>query len=122
MFREPSQWLCGFLSATFTPASALAASTQFTATITTAAKDLRGNALVAGAVPDPWSFTTGASQDSTPPTITLAKPPSADINDLLNTAVNATFSKAMDPVTIATPGTFTLCRSGELEALPWPET
>jgi hypothetical protein len=99
-------------SATFTPASALAANTAFTATITSATKDLRGNALVAGAAPNPWSFTTGASQDSTPPTITLTKPPNADVNDLLNAAVSATFSKAMDPATIAAPGTFTLAVAG----------
>jgi Bacterial Ig-like domain len=39
--------------ATFTPNANLTAGSQFTATITTAAKDLAGNALVAGAVPDP---------------------------------------------------------------------
>ena len=45
--------------ATFTPASPLAANTQYTAIVTTGAKDLSGNALAAGAVPNPWSFTTG---------------------------------------------------------------
>ena len=49
--------------ATFTPTANLAASTQYTATITNAAKDLSGNALVAGAVPNPWSFTTGAGPE-----------------------------------------------------------
>lgn len=42
--------------ATFTSASKLAVSTVYTATITTGAKDLAGNALAANTV---WSFTTG---------------------------------------------------------------
>lgn len=45
--------------ATFTPTATLPASTLFTATITATAKDLAGNALAAGAVPNPWTFTTG---------------------------------------------------------------
>src|ERR1019366_90942 len=99
-------------TATFTPTANLAASTQFTATITNAAKDLSGNALIAGAVPDPWSFTTGAGPDTTPPTITLTNPANANTNVLLNATVNATFSKAMNPVTITAPGTLTVAVSG----------
>jgi hypothetical protein len=98
--------------ATFTPTTNLTASTQFTATITNAAKDLTGNALVAGAVPNPWSFTTGAAPDTTPPTITLTSPANADSPVPLNATVNATFSKAMSPATITAPGTFTLAVSG----------
>jgi hypothetical protein len=98
--------------ATFTPSANLAASTQLTATITNAAKDLTGNALVAGGVPDPWSFMTGAGPSTTAPTITLVNPANAEINVLLNTAINATFSEAMDPVTITAPGTFTLAVAG----------
>ena len=44
--------------ATFTPTNVLSASTVYTATITTGAKDLAGNALAANTV---WSFTTSAS-------------------------------------------------------------
>jgi hypothetical protein len=98
--------------ATFTPTANLAAGTQFTATITNAAEDLAGNALVAGAVPNPWSFTTGAGPDTTPPTITLTSPADGDMNVPLNDAVNATFSEAMDPVAITAPGTFTLAVAG----------
>jgi hypothetical protein len=98
--------------ATFTPTANLAAGTQFTATITNAAKDLSGNALVAGAVPNPWSFTTGASPNTTPPTITLTSPADGAINVPLNQAVNATFSEAMNPATIAAPNTFTLAVAG----------
>jgi hypothetical protein len=99
-------------TATFTPTASLAPSTPFTATITNAAKDLSGNALAAGAVPNPWNFTTGAGADTTPPTITLTSPPDADSNDLVNTTVNATFSKAMNPGTITASGTFTLAAAG----------
>ncbi|HVB58903.1 MAG TPA: Ig-like domain-containing protein [Candidatus Acidoferrales bacterium] len=98
--------------ATFTPTANLAPNTQFTATITNAAKDLSGNALVSGAVPNPWSFTTGAGPDTASPTITLSNPANAQVNVLLNAAVSATFSKAMDPITITAPGTFTLAVSG----------
>lgn len=98
--------------ATFTPTGALAPSTEFTATITNAAKDLSGNALTAGAVPNPWSFTTGTGADTTPPTITLTSPADGDTDVPLNSAVNATFSEAMDPTTITAPGTFTLAVAG----------
>ena len=45
--------------ATFTPLSNLASSTTYTAIVTTGAKDLAGDALVAGLIPNPWTFTTG---------------------------------------------------------------
>jgi hypothetical protein len=96
-------------SATFTPASALPAATEFTATITTAAEDLTGNALAANYV---WSFTTGAGPDTTPPTITLTIPADAAMNVALTQTVNATFSKPMNPATILAPGTFTLAVAG----------
>ena len=44
--------------ATFAPVSALAANTFYSATITTGAKDLSGNALASDAV---WNFTTATS-------------------------------------------------------------
>ncbi len=99
-------------TATFAPAANLPPNTQFTATITNAAHDLSGNALVAGAVPNPWSFTTGAGPNTTPPTITLTSPANADTNVPLNKVVSATFSAAMDPVTITASGTFTVAISG----------
>jgi hypothetical protein len=44
---------------TFTPSSPLAASTKYTATVV-GARDLAGNLLAAGLVPNPWTFTTGS--------------------------------------------------------------
>ncbi|MDP9340060.1 MAG: Ig-like domain-containing protein [Acidobacteriota bacterium] len=99
-------------TATFTSTAFLAPSTQFTATITNAAQDLSGNALIAGVAPNPWSFTTGTGADTTAPTITLTNPADAATNVPLNAAVNATFSETMDPVTITAPGTFTLAVFG----------
>jgi hypothetical protein len=46
----------GSQTATFTPGSALSASTQFTATVTTGVSDLAGNAPATNYV---WTFTTG---------------------------------------------------------------
>ena len=45
---------------TFTATSPFASSSTYTATIT-GAKDLAGNALVAGLIPNPWTFTTGTT-------------------------------------------------------------
>ena len=99
-------------TATFKPTANLTASTQFTAKITTAAKDLSGNALAAGAVPNPWNFTTGTGPNTTAPTITLTSPTNAAPGVALNKTVNATFSKSMDPLTITAPGTFTVAVAG----------
>jgi Ice-binding-like/Bacterial Ig-like domain len=96
-------------TATFQSTSALAANTEFTATITTAAEDLSGNALAANFV---WSFTTGAGPDTTSPTITLTAPASVGMNVPLNAAVSATFSKTMNPLTVTAPSTFTLAVAG----------
>jgi hypothetical protein len=83
--------------ATFTPASTLAANTLFTATITTGAKDLAGNALAGNLV---WRFTTSAAVDVTPPTVISTFPADAATGVAINQAVSATFSEAMDPSTI----------------------
>ncbi|PIS44931.1 MAG: hypothetical protein COT22_07935 [Ignavibacteria bacterium CG08_land_8_20_14_0_20_37_9] len=101
--------ISGFVSysgtiATFIPSSNLSATTVYTATITTGAQDLLGNALAANYV---WTFTTGAVEVVTPPTITATSPADADTCVALNKQVTATFSKAMDASTITT-AVFTL--------------
>jgi len=90
--------------ATFTPTSNLAYNTTYTATITTGAKDLAGNALAANYT---WSFTTGAAPDTTPPTVSSTVPANAATGVSTNTKISATFSEAMDPLMITTT-TFTL--------------
>ncbi len=54
------------VTATFKPAGNLAPLTTYTATISTGAKDLAGNALSADVV---WSFTTGVAPDTTAPIV-----------------------------------------------------
>jgi hypothetical protein len=88
----------------------------YTATITTGATDLAGNAL-AGISTTPlvannhvWTFTAGAA-DVTPPTVILENPADLATNVGINSTVNATFSEAMDPSTISA-ATFTVAKSG----------
>jgi hypothetical protein len=100
-------YAAGSNAALFTPAVNLAPSTTFTATVTNAAQDLAGNALGPGAVPNPWTFTTGTATSTTAPTITLTNPANGATAVQLNATVNATFSEAMDPTTL-TSATFTL--------------
>jgi Ice-binding-like/Bacterial Ig-like domain len=90
--------------AIFTPATALRTNTLYTATITTGATDLAGNALVSDFV---WSFMTGASTDATRPTVSSTIPTNTATGVAINSKLAATFSKAMNPVTI-TNTTFTL--------------
>jgi hypothetical protein len=87
------------VTATFTPGANLAPSTVYTATVTTGAKDLAGNALAANFS---WSFTTGAAPDTTAPTVSATVPADAATGVAINQTINATFSEAMDPLTINT--------------------
>jgi hypothetical protein len=91
-------------SATFTPASNLAAGTTYTAMITTGAKDLAGNGLASNYV---WTFSTGAGPDVTPPTVVSTDPANNATDVALNKIVTAIFSEVMNPLTI-TKTTFTL--------------
>jgi len=95
-------------TAVFTPAANLTPSTQYTATITTAAQNLTGTAMAANFV---WSFTTGTIGNLTAPTITVTNPANNAINVPVNSAVNATFSIPMDPTTL-TNATYTLAIAG----------
>jgi hypothetical protein len=92
------------LDAVFTPASNLSPNTLYTATITTGAKDLAGNALASNFV---WSWTTGAGLDTTPPKVITENPANLATGVAINSVVRATFDKSMDPLTI-TNLTFTL--------------
>jgi uncharacterized repeat protein (TIGR03803 family) len=91
-------------TATFTPSSALTSGTAYTATITTGAKDLAGNALLTNFV---WSFTTATAVDTTPPTVSSTDPANNATGVPTNQTIHATFSESMDSATITTT-TFTL--------------
>lgn len=94
-------------TATFKPNVDLEHNTEYTSEILAGATDLAGNALVAGAVANPWSWTTGTLADTTAPTVTLTSPVDLASNVDLNKTVSATFSEEMDNSTITT-NTFTL--------------
>lgn len=85
-------------TALFAPSSpnTLLANTDFTGTIN-GAKDLAGNSLAASYV---WRFATGATSDSTPPTVVSTNPADGASASCSNQKVNVTFSEAMDPTTI----------------------
>jgi len=85
--------------AAFIPIGSLTASTTYTATITTGAKDLAGNALVSDYV---WSFTTSATPDTTKPTVTFVNPADTATGVCINKTISTTFSEPMDPSTINT--------------------
>jgi hypothetical protein len=93
------------LVATMTPAANLAYSTTYTATISTGAKDLAGNALAAAHT---WSFTTGVAPDTTPPTVASTDPADLAVGVAVNRSVVVTFSEGVDPATLTTA--FTLAQ------------
>ncbi|MEQ8808796.1 MAG: ice-binding family protein [Imperialibacter sp.] len=86
-------------TATFTPANELAASTLFTATLTTGAKDVDGLSLEDDYS---FSFTTGLAPDTTAPTVTEIAPQNDGVNVALSQAITVTFSEEMDASTINT--------------------
>src|SRR5207245_134003 len=49
-----------------------------------------------------WSFTTGSTPDTTRPTVSSTVPANASTAVAINQTINATFSKAMNPLTINT--------------------
>ncbi len=87
-------------TATFNPTSDFVSGMIYTATITTGAKSSVGNIpLVSDYV---WIFTTGSA-----PTVTATDPANLATGIALNKTVTASFSIAMDPLTI-TGTTFTV--------------
>ncbi|MDO8291827.1 MAG: ice-binding family protein [Gallionella sp.] len=93
-------------SAIFNPTSDLAASTVYTATVTTGVKDVAGNALAVAKI---WSFTTGTTTDATAPTVSSTVPVDTATGVAVNANITATFSEVMDASTITT-ATFTLAQ------------
>ncbi len=94
--------------ATFSPTANLPMNTTCTGTITSGAQDTAGVALANAFI---WTFTTGATADTTQPTVTLTVPAAGAVDVATNTRITATFSEDMDPATI-TGTTFTLTGPG----------
>ena len=84
------------VAAFFTPSSPLTPSTTYTGRVTTAARDLTGNALQTDYV---WSFATDV-----PPLVT-SDPANSATGVLLNKVIVATFNVPMDSLTLKTPAT-----------------
>jgi len=89
-------------TAVFTPTSALATNSLYTATVTTSVKNTAG---VAMAVNHIWSFTTGLTGDATAPTLITTGAADGATGLPINRSSTATFSESMDPVTLASPAT-----------------
>ncbi len=87
----PCTVACVDRTAIFTPTSNLAATTLYTATITTGVTDLAGNALVANKV---WTFTTG--------TTAAANPAAVNLGTFANYAILAKAGVATVPSSVVT--------------------
>lgn len=93
------------------PAADLLPSTLYTATITTAAMDESANALANDFI---WTFTTGETTDTTPPTVTATSVygttgvTSGATGLFVNRSSTATFSEPMNALSITTPPAFTV--------------
>ena len=94
-------------TATFAPTANFSPGLVYTATITTGAKNLAGTALASNYM---WTFTTGII---TAPTVISTDPANNATDVALNKVITATFSMAMDPLTINS-STFTLKKGGVL--------
>jgi hypothetical protein len=94
----------GGRTATFAPNANLTAATTYTATITAAASSSDGTAMTTSY---PWTFTTGATLDTTGPQVNSTHPASAATGVPINTSVTATFDEAIDPLSI-TSASFSL--------------
>lgn len=97
-------------TAIFTPTNTLEGNTVFTGKITTKAKASAGKAL---ASEHTWSFTTGATADKTPPMVNATNPVSNGTGVPINAKITATFSKAMDPLSLKA-ATFTVKQGATL--------
>ena len=84
------------VTATFTPTSPLTVNTTYTGRVTTAVKDINGNALQTDYV---WTFSTGATLS---PVVITTDPLNNATGVPLNKTIAATFNMAMDPLTIST--------------------
>jgi len=85
------------MTATFNPSADLEGNTVYTATVTTDAKDIAGNAMVSAKT---WSFTTGSLPDTLAPTVTNSNPADNSFGIDLSQDVTVSFSEPMDSSTV----------------------
>jgi hypothetical protein len=87
------------LTATFTPSSRLTTNTLYTGKVTTAVKDVAGNALQTDYI---WTFTTGLN-----PLVVSTDPANLAVDVSPNKIITATFNMSMNPATL-NASTFTI--------------
>lgn len=93
-------------TAIFTPTAAFDTNTTYTATVTTGATDLAGNALAGNQAALPaasdyvWTFTTGAATPAANVTVLSTNPTANQLGVCPSATINATFSVRMNPLTI----------------------
>ena len=92
----------------FLPTAALTADTDYTARVGTGAKDLAGNSLASTFA---WAFKTGATADTSAPSVTSTSPVAGAANVPINATIQAVFSEPLDTKTITTTS-FTLQLNG----------
>jgi len=80
------------LTATFTPSTRLTTNTLYTGRVTTAVKDVAGNALQTDFV---WTFTTGLN-----PLVVSTDPANLAVDVSPNKIITATFNMSMNPATL----------------------
>ena len=84
---------------TFTPMAALLPSTVYTIAVTNTITDVAENALMN---PGNFTFTTGATSDTTTPSVKLVDPPNGSFGVGLNVKPRLTFNEPINPLTIPT--------------------
>ncbi|MGA3009662.1 MAG: Ig-like domain-containing protein [Terracidiphilus sp.] len=102
----------------FEPAAPLLASTTYKATITTGVESQAGVAMASAYS---WIFETGTAANTTQPELTKTIPANLATNVPLNQAISATFTEAMNPLTLTT-ATFLLYQGSSLSGTPIPAT
>lgn len=99
----------------------LTINTLYTATITTVAKSADGVALASNYV---WTFTTGATADTTRPTVISTSPINGAIGVSITKIITATFSEPMisSSITATAPATFRLMETNTSTNIPGTAT
>jgi hypothetical protein len=87
----------------FTPATQLAASTDYTVTLTSELRDTAGNSLTN---PGSFVFTTGTANDTTPPTILATSLAYGATNVGLVPELRLSFSEPMNPIPVTSANVF----------------
>lgn len=80
----------------FTPTGGLTANTSYSIVTTSQITDVAGYGL---ANPGTYTLTTGTSNDTTTPSVTMVSPPTAAVGVPTNALIQLQFNKAIDPVT-----------------------